>query len=39
MVFITFTVIIVSIRKHIADMDVVNDVTCTCQSVITGAVR
>ena len=26
---------IISLRKHIVDMDVVNDVTCTRQSVIT----
>ena len=33
--FIAFKVNFISIRKHTADMDVVDDVTYTCQSVIT----
>ena len=33
-----FKMNIISLRKRIVDMDVVNDVTCTCQSVITRVV-
>ena len=33
--FIAYKINIVSVRKHIVDMNVVNEVTCTCQSVIT----
>ena len=36
--FIAFKMNIISIRNHIADMIVVNDVTCTHQSVITRVV-
>ena len=33
--FIAFKMNIISIRKRIVDTDIVNDVTCTCQSVVT----
>ena len=33
--FIAFKMNIISKRKHIVDIDVVNDVKCKCQSVIT----
>ena len=36
--FVAFKMNIISIRKRIADTDVVNDVTCICQSVITRVV-
>ena len=36
--FITFKTNIISARKHIIDMDIVNDVTITSQSVITRVV-
>ena len=36
--FIAFRIYIISIRKHIVDTDIVSDVTCMCQSVITRVV-
>ena len=36
--FIDFKMNIISIRKHIADSGIVNDLTCLPQSVITGVV-